>query len=91
MRKDLFKELGMTADRVILSEKDLFSIKGGVVDIPIDVDNGAECLFGHLNLIKCSANKCDANYCGNPCDVANLGACPGNTISGGPRTCPLSA
>lgn len=83
MKKDLFKELGMAADKAILSEEEMLRLEGGVgLDHTlIDISNGFKCILDHANL----------GYCpGNVCDPTNCGACAGNTIGGGPRTCPLS-
>lgn len=83
MKKDLFKELGMAADKAILSEEDMLHVEGGgaLDHIMIDIQNGFRCLLDNDNIGHCV---------GNVCDPTNCGACAGNTIGGGPRTCPLS-
>lgn len=84
MKKDLFKELGMAAEKAILSQEEMICVEGGssILDhIVIDFKNGFRCILDHDNI----------GYCpGNVCDPTNLGACAGNTVGGGPRTCPLS-
>lgn len=83
MKKDLFKELGEAADKAILSEEEMIHVEGGVSldKIMIDIQNGFRCILDHDNIGHCV---------GNVCDPTNCGSCAGNTIGGGPRTCPLS-
>lgn len=82
MKKDLFKELGMAADKAILNEEEMLCVKGGVAPGPVIIpQNGLRCNVID-NTVRCIKNVCDPTNCG---------ACPGNTIGGGPRTCPLSA
>ncbi|MDE6549127.1 MAG: hypothetical protein K2L22_09015 [Muribaculaceae bacterium] len=84
MKKNLLEELGMTADKVILTEKDMLCVKGGW-DIPIEIGNGYDCFKPHLNLSKCVT---DSECYGNYCDLKNVGGCPGNTVIHG--VCPTS-
>lgn len=82
MKKNLFKELGLAADKAILSKEEMLHVEGGIDPGPV-IDppkNSLRCVVD--NTVRCITNVCDPTNCG---------ACPGNTIGGGPRTCPLSA
>lgn len=81
MSKDLFKKLGEKSEADFLQQKDLLELTGGVGSI-IVIKNP---------FLACSVEKNTLQWCpGNVCDPINLGACPGNTVMGGPGTCPLS-
>ena len=82
MSIDLFKELGDAAEKEVLRMRELALLDGGVSLADPPVMN---------SLLVCGGIiKNDLDLCpGNVCDPFNTGACPGNTVLGGPGTCPL--
>lgn len=82
MKKDLFKELGEASERKFLRKSDLNEVVGGI-------SSSAEPVMNPY--IFCGGTvKNTHDYCPrNVCDIKNAGACAGNTVLGGPRTCPL--
>jgi len=82
MKKDLFKEFGEASEREFLRQNDLKDVVGGVSSPVITIMNP---YIGCGGSLKNSLDFCP----GNVCDPFNCGACAGNTVLGGPRTCPL--
>lgn len=84
MKEDLFKKLGEASEREFLRKNDLTEVVGGVSSpiISISVMNPH---IGCGGSVKNSLDLCP----GNVCDPFNCGSCAGNTVLGGPRTCPL--
>lgn len=81
MKEDLFKKLAEKSEAEFLKQKELQEVMGGLGDIVI-IKNP---------FLGCGGSKNTLDWCpGDACDPINLGACPGNTVMGGPRTCPLS-
>lgn len=77
MKEDLFKKLGEASEQEFLRQKHLSEIMGGASSSTISI------MYPEIG--KNSLDWCP----GNVCDPFNCGACPGNTVLGGPRTCPL--
>lgn len=95
MKQDVFKKLGELAEKA-LTEEQASKVVGGL--IPGSGSNLFMCIVANSpaacsrNLFEamCSSNS-EEKWCpGNPCDPSNIGGCAGNTIGGGPGTCPLS-
>ena len=81
MSKDLLKNLAEKSETEFLQRMDLQKVTGGVSDVQLVKNPFPFCGGSTNNLAWCP---------GDVCDPVNLGACPGNTVMGGPRTCPLS-
>lgn len=82
MKEDLFKKMGNSAEKELLSMKALNKVKGGTSHSTFLTTNQ------YLNCGLLQANSL-GSCPGNLCDPFNWGACPGNTVLGGPRSCPL--
>lgn len=82
MKRDLFKELGIEAENSLLNDQETRELKGGVGRPSGWNQNGLRCILDGNNLLHCTSNVCDPSNAGN---------CPGNTVGGGPKSCPLSA
>lgn len=80
--KDLYEELGNSAEIFFEENPDEIMIVGGNSPSSIPASNGLRCILDGNNIVKCHTS----NYC----DLTNAGGCAGNTVGGGPGTCPLS-
>ncbi|MCH5242688.1 MAG: hypothetical protein J1F67_09760 [Muribaculaceae bacterium] len=76
--KDLYEELGTSAEIFFENNPDEIMIVGGNSPSSIPASNGLRCLLDGNNIVNCDI------------DVTNVGGCTGNRIGGGPRTCPYS-
>ncbi len=86
MKKDFLKELSKLAERA-LEEEEAIEIVGGLDPI----FNPIGCGVIPSDYFDCDNSLCENEFCpGNYCDPINAGGCPGNTLLGGPGTCPLS-
>lgn len=77
MEKDIFKKLGESCEKELLRQQALEKMVGGKTSRTITI-------------LQPKTGKNIFDMCpGNVCDPFNYGACAGNTVLGGPRTCPL--
>lgn len=88
MKNDLFKKLADNAEIEYLQQQDLQNLVGGTgADVIVIKNPLSECGGTKNTLSWCPIDSCDIP---NACDIVNLGGCVGNTVMGGPGTCPLS-
>ena len=81
MKNDLFKKLSDTAEIEYLQQHELQDTVGGIGSGTVVIKNPITCGGSQNSLVWCP---------GDVCDPFNLGACAGNTVMGGPGTCPLT-